>query len=332
MVKTKLIKNASKKKIIDTLLKAEHITLTGHTHPDADSIGSCLAVHYFLKSYKKKSIVISADSMPKDLKYMLGIEDVHFNFKIADITKKDVLVVLDSGDMNRIGEISKIANEYNQVLFIDHHKPHNLENVTMRYVDQTASATAEIVADIFSSNLKSMNSKIATILYTAISSDTGGFAYPNTTSKTLRIASKILERNVDLLALGRVVKKRYDEDSLKVLVNIYKKVVICDDKRVGYISVGEKILGIPVSNSGISISECVMCMESVVIGFVIRENKNNFSVSLRSRCEKDIRAVAEKYNGGGHPKAAGFEVSKKNYTKATLINSIYENIIKLLHE
>lgn len=332
MAKIKPIKNATKKKIIDTLLKAEHITLTGHTYPDADSIGSCLAMHYLLKSYKKKSVVISSDSMPKNLKYMLGIEDVHFNFKIEDIRKKDVLVVLDSGDMNRIGDISKVAGEYNQVLFIDHHKPHNLTNVTMRYVDQTASATAEIVADIFLSDLKNIDSKTATILYTAISSDTGGFSYPNTTSKTLNIASKILERNVDLLALGRVVKKRYDEDSLKVLVNIYNKVVICDDKRVGYICVGEKILGIPVSNSGISISECVMSIESVVIGFIIRENKNTFRVSLRSRCEKDIRGIAEKYNGGGHPKAAGFEVSKKNYTKATLIDSVYKNIIKLLHE
>lgn len=332
MVKTKLTKNAPKKKIIDTLLKAEHITLTGHTHPDADSIGSCLSIHYLLKRYKKKSIVISSDSMPKDLKYMLGIEDVHFNFKIENISKKDVLVVLDSGDMNRIGEISKVANEYNQVLFIDHHKPHNLANVTMQYIDQTASATAEIVADIFTSELKNIDSKTATILYTAISSDTGGFAYPNTTSKTLSIASKILERNVDLLALGRVVKKRYDEDSLKVLINIYKKIVICDDKRVGYVCVGEKVLGIPVSNSGISISECVMSIESVIIGFIIRENEKTFRVSLRSRCEKDIRGVAEKYNGGGHPKAAGFEVSKKIYTKSTLIDSIYKNIMKLLNE
>jgi len=332
MVKTKLIKNATKKKIVDTLLKAEHITFTGHTHPDADSIGSCLAMHYLLKSYKKKSLVISSDSMPKDLKYMLGIEDVHFNFKIEDIRKKDILVVLDSGDMNRIGDISKVAGEYNQVLFIDHHKPHNLTNVTMQYIDQTASATAEIVSDMFLSDLKNIDSKTATILYTAISSDTGGFSYPNTTSKTLSIASKILERNVDLLALGRVIKKRYDENSLKLLVNIYKKVVVCDDKRVGYICVGEKILGIPVSNSGVSISECVMSIESVVIGFIIRENENTFRVSLRSRCEKDIRGVAEKYNGGGHPKASGFEVSKKNYTKATIIDSVYKNIIKLLHE
>lgn len=331
-MKTKTIKNTSKKNIVDRLLKSNHITLIGHGNPDADSIGSCLALHYLLKSYNKESIVISHDSLPKDLRYMPSIENVHFNFKMEDIKEKDVLVVLDAGDINRIGKISKITGEYNEVIFIDHHKPHNLENVTMSYVDQNAAATAEIVADLFSKDLKNIDSQTATLLYMAISSDTGGFAFSNTTSKTMKLASKILERNVDLLALGRVVKKRYDKDGIKVLVSIYKNIVICDDSRVGYIAVGDTIEGMQVENSGVSISECVMGMDSILIGFIIRENDTTFRVSLRSRCEKNIRGIAENYGGGGHPKASGFEVSKNEHTKASLISSLYEKIIKLLNE
>ena len=64
--------------------------------------------------------------------------------------------------------------------------------------------------------------------------------------------------------------------------------------------------------------------------FIIHEGDDNFRVSIRSRCSKDIREVAESFGGGGHPKASGFSVLKKDYTKEKLIEEINNKLVNLL--
>lgn len=341
---TNKIKKVGKEEIVERLLKAETITIVGHIHPDHDCIGSSLAFQLILKKLNKKSFIVSYDKMTKELKNLPFIENVIFNMTNDKLPKKDVLVVLDSGEMHRIGGISKATGDYNEVIFIDHHKVRDLNGVTMLYNDMEASATGEIIADIFldyeikfkkEKNKNLFDKYIATLIYIAIVSDTGSFIYSNTTEKTLLIASKLMHYKVDILKVSRIVKKQYDEIEIKILTSLYKKVVLCEDKRIGYICVGEKVSGINISELNISVSDIVMQMESVIIGFIIRENKKSFRVSLRSRCEKDIRPIAEKFGGGGHKKASGFEVLKENMIKnkmstEELIKTIYIEIKKVL--
>jgi len=73
-------------------------------------------------------------------------------------------------------------------------------------------------------------------------------------------------------------------------------------------------------------------MEDVFIGFIIHESEEDFRVSMRSRINKNVREIAESFGGGGHPKAAGFSVSKKYYNKEKLISEIKNKLIKLLNE
>lgn len=339
MQKNKKIKKVNKKEIAEQLLKSNYITIVGHINPDVDCIGSSLALSLILKKLGKKSSAVSFDKITKELQNLPLIENVYFNMTNDKLPEKDALVVLDSGEMHRIGEIAKIANEYKEVIFIDHHKVRDLKGVTTLYNDMTAAATGEIIADIFldyeikykkekKKNL--FDSIISTILYLAIISDTGSFIYSNTTEKTLLTASKLMHYKVDMLKVAKTAKKRYDEREIKILTGLYKKVVLCDDKRIGYICVGEKISGISINELNISISELVMQIDSVLIGFIIRENKKSFRVSLRSRSEKDIRLIAEKFGGGGHKKASGFEILKTKITKEKLIKTLYSEIKKLL--
>lgn len=324
---------ATKKDIINRLAKANNITITGHRHPDVDCIGSCIVLSVILKTFfKKKCVVINTDSMQKELKNLFFIDKVLFDVNEKNIPPKDVLVVLDSGDMNRIGYIADIANEYNEVIFIDHHKVRDLKYVTMLYNDTKSSATAEIISDIFSKYIEKIDYKTATILYCALCTDTGSFVFSNTTEKTLKTAAKLITRKVDLLTVGRIVKKRYDRTDIKALTEIYKKIVVDEKNNVGYICVGETLAGQKLSDINVSPAETLMQVDNVLIGFIIRENKKSFRVSLRSRCKKDIRGIAEKFGGGGHKKASGFEVSKENYTKEKLIKNIHEEILKLLDE
>ena len=339
-VKKKIVKKSASKKniktnikeILKTLSKAKNITITGHRNPDVDCIASCLGLSLLVKKvFKRKAIVVNTDKMQRDLQNLPLIDKVIFNVTEKTLPKKDVLVVLDSGDIDRIGWIADILDEYNEVIFIDHHKVRNIKGVTMFYDDTKAAATCEIIFDIFSSYLKNFDSTIATLLYCGLSTDTGGFVFSNTTEKTLSAASKLMGKGVVIENLGNVVRKRYTRVDVAALMEIYRRMIIDEDTKIGYICLQDTINGHSMKEITVSASDILIQMEDVFIGFIIHESEEDFRVSMRSRINKNIREVAESFGGGGHPKAAGFTVSKKDWTKEKLINEIKNKLLKLLN-
>lgn len=339
-VKKKIVKKSALKKniktnikeILKTLSKAKNITITGHRNPDVDCIASCLGLSLLVKKvFKRKAIVVNTDKMQRDLQNLPLIDKVIFNVTEKTLPKKDVLVVLDSGDIDRIGWIADILDEYSEVIFIDHHKVRNIKGVTMFYDNIKAAATCEIIFDIFSSYLKNFDSTIATLLYCGLSTDTGGFVFSNTTEKTLSAASKLMGKGVIIESLGNVVRKRYTRVDVAALMEIYRRMIIDEDTKIGYICLQDTINGHSMKEITVSASDILIQMEDVFIGFIIHESEEDFRVSMRSRINKNIREVAESFGGGGHPKAAGFTVSKKDWTKEKLINEIKNKLLKLLN-
>lgn len=326
--------NVNKKEILKALSKAQNITIIGHRNPDVDCICSCLGLALLIKKIfkKRKVFAVNTDKMQRDLQNIPLIDKVIFNVNEKTLPKKDVLVVLDSGDIDRIGWISNILDKYNEVIFIDHHIVRNIEGVTMFYDDSKAAATCEIIFDIFSSYLRNMDSTIATLLYCGLSADTGGFAFSNTTKKTLLTASKLMGMGVIIENLGNVVRKRYTRIDVAALMEIYRRMIIDEDKKIGYICLQDSINGHSMKDITVSASDILIQMEDVLIGFIIHEGEEDFRVSMRSRTNKDIVGVTESFGGGGHPKAAGFTVSKKDYTKEKLIAEIKNKLVKLLNE
>lgn len=331
---TKKSINANKKEILKALSKAKNITIIGHRNPDVDCMASCLGLYLLIKKVlkKRKISVVNTDKMQRDLQNLPLIDNVIFNVNEKTLPKKDVLVVLDSGDIDRIGWIADILDKYKEVIFIDHHKVRNIKGVTMFYDDIKAAATCEIIFDIFSAYLKNIDSMIATLLYCGLSTDTGGFAFGNTTKKTLLTASKLMGQGVIIENLGNVVRKRYTRIDVSALMEIYRRMIIDEEKKIGYICLQETINGHSMKDITVSASDIIIQMEDVFIGFIIHEGEEDFRVSMRSRINKNIREVAESFGGGGHPKAAGFTVSKKDYTKEKLITDIKNKLINLLDE
>lgn len=330
-VSKKINTKITKKQIIDRLQKSKDITIIGHRNPDCDCICSGIALSLILKKiFKKKSTVVNTDKNQRNLHNILFINDVIFEVNEKTLPKKDVLVVVDSGDINRIGFVADILDEYNEVIFIDHHKVRNIKGVTMFYDDIEAASTCEIIVDIFQSYLKNMDSDIATLLYCGICTDTCSFVFDNTTEKTLLYGSKLMSIGIIKENVRNVIRNRYNRNDVAALIEIYRRMIIDYDNKIGYICLENNICGINVNELAVSASDTLIQMEDVIIGFVINEYDDNFRVSIRSRCDKNIRDIAESFGGGGHLKASGFSVSKKDYTKEKLIKDINDKLFLLL--
>lgn len=320
-----------KNKILERISKADNITITGHRNPDCDCICSGLALSLLIKNiFNKDAAVVNTDNMQRDLHNILHIDKVIFGVNKDTLPKKDVLIILDSGDIDRIGWIADITDEYNEVIFIDHHKVRNIKGVTMFYDDISAGATCEIIVDIFQDYIEKFDSVIATLLYAGICTDTGSFIFSNTTERTLLYGSKLMGIGIIQENLGNIVRKRYTRNDVSALMELYRRMVIDYDNKIGHICLEDTICGINMKELGVSASDTLIQMDDVLIGFIIHENEDNFRVSMRSRSHKDIREIAESFGGGGHPKASGFTVLKKDYTKENLIKEINSKLIALL--
>ena len=332
------IYNIELKEIFNNLIESDNIIITGHQNIDCDCAASGLALYLLLKKYNKNVSIINFSIKPKYTNSIPHIDKIQFlndeNIFDKNILKDAILVILDAGEVPRVGYINKYTDLCKDVYFIDHHKnkmvtkESALKNVNKYYIDEKASATSQIIAQMLLDE-KEVDTEIATLLYAGIASDTGGFIYSNTTAETLIVSSKLLDIGCDLNAVVATIRRKYDENDIKAHKYIFDSIIVCEDKRVAYIYSESKIEGTPINQLSISLVETVMQIDGVEIGFVIRKEESSYRISLRSRGLKDIVSIASKYNGGGHPKAAGFEVPLEKYTKENLINEIYNDIKNL---
>ena len=141
-----------------------------------------------------------------------------------------------------------------------------------------------------------------------------------------------MSRGVIIENLGNVVRKRYTRIDVAALMEIYRRMIIDEENKIGYICLQETINGHSMKEITVSASDILIQMEDVFIGFIIHESEEDFRVSMRSRINKNVREITESFGGGGHPKAAGFTVSKEDYNKEKLIFEIKNKLIKLLNE
>ncbi len=337
MKKTKF-SNIKLQNIFEAILKADNFVITGHISVDSDCVSSMIALYLLLKKYDKNVEMISADVKPRAVYNMPHIEKVGFYDDESTFDKtileNATLIVVDAGEMRRIGYINQYTNLCKNVYFIDHHKnkldnkANTLKNVTKYYIDEEAAATAQIIAKMFLSK-NEVTREIATLLYAGMIADTGGFIFTNTTSDTLLVASQLLRVGVDLEKIVTIIKRRYNENDIKAYKFVLNSIVVCENKKIAYMYSEDKIEGVAIKDLSISLVETTMQVDGVEIGFIVRGENDSFRVSLRSRCEKDILPVAVKYGGGGHLKAAGFEVSTSEYTKESLIESLYIDLNNL---
>ena len=178
--------NDSFEKIMECILSAETITLTGHINPDGDAIGACLALGGALeKSGKKVQVVLEkyAD------KYHL-IPNGHLVCEAEKAEVPELFIALDCGDEDRLGAAGKIFQKAAKKINIDHHGSNSFFG-ELNYVDADASSTSEIIFRLLKDRLP-ITAAEAAGLYAGLIYDTGGFRHSSTSPETMKIAGELM--------------------------------------------------------------------------------------------------------------------------------------------
>src|SRR6056297_3539609 len=122
----KTVKNKSLGKIADYIQNNDNYLIIGHIDPDGDAIGSIMAFKFLLDNLNKNSIILLHADLRKEYEILfkyLKPQDYHIyqnQDKLSDLAKYSNAIVLDSANIDRLGNFKEFIQSCFKVN-IDHH-------------------------------------------------------------------------------------------------------------------------------------------------------------------------------------------------------------------
>ncbi|MCM1339342.1 MAG: bifunctional oligoribonuclease/PAP phosphatase NrnA [Muribaculaceae bacterium] len=294
---------------IDSSIKnSKNILLVSHINPDGDTLGSMCGTYSFIKdNYKKKCDMVCVSEIPVTYNFIPYITEVKNITEMDRSREYDLVITLDVAAPDRCTDAQILLEKAKQTINIDHHQT-NPNYADINLVKPEASATAEVLTDLFTQTGLKISNETAICLYVGILTDTGSFKFSNTTANTLVCASKLLALGVNP---AEIYQKCYESQSKDmVLFQSYciNKAQFTNDDKIAYTTVFKKDLE-KFNNKGEDftdgLTEKLRAIRTTEIAFVVKEVSAGASkVSMRSK-EKDIAQVCSAFGGGGHKLAAG---------------------------
>ena len=291
---------------VEKINQSKNIVLTAHVNPDGDSIGSTLALAYFIENKMKKDVnMIIEDNIPSSFRFLPNIEEISSTSK--NIGEVDLLITLDCGNLDRLALNKSIVENASYIINIDHHIT-NTKFGNINIVDYDASSTGEVIYELVNKMNYEISLELATCIYVSISTDTGSFKYTNTTSKTHEIVSDLLKKEIDLETINRELYQNRSLEKTKLLIAGMNNVTLLRENTVGIVAVDSNML--EMCNAKTQESEIIVDfirdIDVVDLACVIRPiDEYSTKVSLRAKKNIDVSKIALVFGGGGHAKAAG---------------------------
>jgi phosphoesterase RecJ-like protein len=293
----------------EALERAEEVALACHVNPDADAMGSMLALTCFLAKRGKKVTASwpgGIDRPPRWASLLPGREHV---VAPGDMPKEpEILVALDTADVNRLDGLAHLVKRARTVIVVDHHVT-NSGFGTIDLIDPAAAATAQLVYALIERMGGEVDPDTAACLYAGLVTDTGRFQFSNTTPEVLRIAARLREESFDHVALTQALYEDNSLSYLRALGIVLERATHVPAANVVWTYVTRADLeaaGISVDETDDLIDLVRTAREADVTAVLKEQPGGGFKVSLRSRGGTDVGSVAAAFDGGGHRLAAGY--------------------------
>src|SRR5205085_6681136 len=187
------------------LREHQRFAILGHVRPDGDALGSQLALALSLQQLGKDVRVWNEDGILE--KYSFLPRSELLTKPPATAEDVDVAIALDTAIQSRLGTVLAAIRSAKIWINIDHHLS-NPGYGDLVIVDPSAPATGEIIFKLIKSQGLPLTHDIAENLYTAISTDTGSFQYPKTSSRTFEIAAELVRDGG--LEVGQISQQLYE--------------------------------------------------------------------------------------------------------------------------
>jgi phosphoesterase RecJ-like protein len=292
--------------IRDAVLQRQRFVITSHARPDGDAVGSQLAMAFALRQLGKSVTLVDKDPAPPQFQSFPGVRDIEVSPTVSG--QFDAAIVMECGDLSRTG-VEGFEQYF--VINIDHH-PGNALYGALNWYDETAAACGEMVFDIVDALGVALTREIATHVYVAILTDTGGFHYSHISPRTFDICRRCAEAGAEPEPIARAVYSSSTMGRLRLMGAVLHDLDFDLGGRVAFTNLSLQLLqrtGATHEDADglINIPLTVKEIEAVV--FFKEISPDSYRVSLRSKGDVDVNRVANVFGGGGHRNAAGFSLN-----------------------
>lgn len=313
------------RQILNSIKEASSILIITHVNPDGDTLGSASALKSFIGD--KADILIQInDNFNFPLTYnFLPFMGTAKNFSTVE-DNYELVIALDTASIDRmIDKAREIFNSAKKTIAIDHHKT-NKGYADLNLIKGGISSTGEVLFDFFKALDIKITPQMATGLYAAILTDTGCFKYESTTAHTFKIAAELSLSGIDTSNIADLCYTNKPKNLILFQNYLISNAKFCFSDKVAYALITkETIKNFSAKDEYTEgIAETLRSIAGVEVSFVLKETDNGAKASIRTK-EIDATKITDKFNGGGHKRAAGCTI-KENINKASelLLNQIRE--------
>jgi phosphoesterase RecJ-like protein len=286
------------------------VVLTGHVQPDADALGSTLALAEGLRRRGARVLTTFPDpfTLPASLGWLPGSEGLVPSSAVP--STPDVFVSLDAASPARLGELAVLLESSGTSVVVDHHAS-NPGFGDVRLVDGGAPATVALVAGLLDELGVTVDRQLATLLYAGLAADTGSFRFGSTRPETHELASRLLATGIDHADISRRLFDTAPFGWLGLLSVVTGRAELEREIGAGLVwtwsSTAEAAEhGLPGEQLEALVDVVRSTQEADVACVLKGQDDGSWSVSLRSRGATDVARVAMALGGGGHRAAAGY--------------------------
>jgi phosphoesterase RecJ-like protein len=328
--------------IFPLLTVSRRVTIVTHMKPDADAMGSSLALKNFLEQLGHEVTVISPTNWAGWVNWMAGAETV-IDFEnekekaLAALNAAEWLFCLDFNHFSRTKTMADVLKNLTSTkILIDHHQQPDEAAFDYGVSDISKSSTCEMIYDfiILSGHAEKINEVISECIYAGVVGDTGSFRFPSATDKVHALVADLKARGLNHEGIHDKLFDNFLENRLRFIGHVllhrmevfyeYNTVLIAipkSDLLKYQIKTGdtEGLVNFPQSIQGIKLVALV----------IDRDEERKWS--FRSKGDFDCNIFARKYfEGGGHFAAAGGRSSESLETTVKRFKEVMKENVNLL--
>ena len=291
--------------VVELIESKRDFAITTHIKPDGDGVGSSLGLCWLLRSLGKSAEVIVNGDVPSAYSGLPGADEIR---NVTEIDRKyDAIFVIECSDAERPG-ISGLGDEF--TVNIDHHATSEHFG-SINWIDSTASAAGEMIYNLCKAIGGRITKDIAECVYMALVTDTGSFHFPNTSDRTLKVASELIRAGAKPATISEAVYNNYPWSRIELMRHVLGTIKRDETGRIASLrqtlEMQESSAAVDGDNSGFV--NIPLAARDVLASVYMREvGVGEYKVSLRSKGDINVAKIGEKFSGGGHKNAAGCSV------------------------
>ena len=301
--------------VVERIRSARNVLAVGHENPDADTLGSTLAICRLVERGGGRAAAVFADPIPPIYDFVPDVERAQTD--PDPDAGYDLLVVSDCGTLDRIGAVRDRHPELFERLprvVIDHHAS-NEQAGPSDWIEPASAATCEMTALLavrLGVPLSEGDGALAGQLMAGIVMDTATFAHPNSTPRTLAVSAALVEAGAPLSDISRRLYRTKPDAQLRLFGRVLARLETDADGRIIHTSLFDADLeatgAIPAHSEGII--DLLAQAEEADVAIVFKEAGPATRISVRTKPGGvDATVLTGAFGGGGHARAAGATIA-----------------------